>query len=438
MRISFLLVLFLLHGSTFQSIHAEDPAEKPAMLWQAPFTAWSEQDTTNKIVLMLVTNDNAFRDSHSDAKKTAAETTDPSRHGWCAPDFEKSCKRMLEVRPDLKNCISLQSIFAGTPLELSGGKPANTPSRVVLFVCDGNYRILALSVGIPSADELTTLVEDAQEAKLLLGSNDTDRWHTTTLLVQRSKERIGRVWNLKLDEVTQAKEKQFALIRDGAVEPPSSLATLRELFIALQPTFIHDAQLRFGLSTELDARRLVILEQHTETRDPWSQALTPFIAGMELRNTWKIFVEFLWQQCAVAADGDQTDFLTWYDSHLKSGPFVLQVESPSHMQHLPWPPVAAPKHRNGTSWTTTHDFAMKFPVRTITPQQLTVLIRERELKPINFFSPSMARYLLVSSNNRLPQIIREQDLPARFLGLLRRAKTDDKSAMKSIQKEEIR
>ena len=115
MRISFLLVLFLLHGSTFQSIHAEDLAEKPAMLWQAPFTAWSEQDTTNKIVLMLVTNDNAFRDSHSDAKKTAAETTDPSRHGWCAPDFEKSCKRMLEVRPDLKNCISLQSIFAGTP-----------------------------------------------------------------------------------------------------------------------------------------------------------------------------------------------------------------------------------------------------------------------------------------------------------------------------------
>ena len=81
---------------------------------------------------------------------------------------------------------------------------------------------------------------------------------------------------------------------------------------------------------------------------------------------------------------------------------------------------------------------MKFPVRTITPQQLTVLIRERELKPINFFSPSMARYLLVSSNNRLPQIIREQDLPARFLGLLRRAKTDDKSAMKSIKKEEIR
>ena len=420
MRISFLLVLFLLHGSTFQSIHAEDPAEKPAMLWQAPFTAWSEQDTTNKIVLMLVTNDNAFRDSHSDAKKTAAETTDPSRHGWCAPDFEKSCKRMLEVRPDLKNCISLQSIFAGTPLELSGGKPANTPSRVVLFVCDGNYRILALSVGIPSADELTTLVEDAQEAKLLLGSNDTDRWHTTTLLVQRSKERIGRVWNLKLDEVTQAKEKQFALIRDGAVEPPSSLARFESCSLRCKP-YSSMTPSYGSYQFQLDARRLVILEQHTETRDPWSQALTPFIAGMS-GETLENICEFLWQQCAVAADSDQTDFLTWYDSHLKSGPFVLQVESPSHMRHRPWPPIAPPKHRNGTSWTTTHDFAMKFPVRTITPQQLTVLIRERELKPINFFSPSMARYLLVSSNNRLPQIIREQDLPARFLGLLRRPK----------------
>jgi hypothetical protein len=50
----------------------------------------------------------------------------------------------------------------------------------------------------------------------------------------------------------------------------------------------------------------------------------------------------------------------------------------------------------------------------------------------------MVRYLLLSPNNRLPQVIREQDPPARFWGLLRRAKAFEKSGLHPIQKEEIR
>lgn len=435
MRIACLLAIILLQESASPTILGAEPPRDPALDWQAAFTLLSTENQASKLVLMLVTNDDAFLDLPMNAgghKVNAAQPVGQGKHGWCAAEFHRSCQRMLKLRPDLRDRISLQSIIAGTPSELSGGKTSNTPKRVVLFVCDNTYHLLSLSIGIPNADDLLTLIEDAQEVKTLRELAEANPDQTIDILVERNKTRVERLWNLKIQQLTEIKEQGG--LDDDAPHPP----LLHRLFSALQPTYNYDAQTRFGLTTELDRRRLIILEQHSETRYAWCQAITPFIAGMDVKQDWNLFVELLWQQCAVAAGSDQTDFLKWFDEQKNAGAFVMAVQSPSHVQHLPWPPTKAPKHRRGTSWQTAHESATEFPFRTITTQQLTTLVRERDFKPLTFFSPSMVRYLLVSPSNRLPQIIREQDPPARFWGLLKRAQAAGKADLQPIPKEEIR
>ena len=440
MRLSWLIAVFLLQGSGSCSILIAEPLKEPTLNWQAAFTALSAENQASKLVLMLVTNDDAFHDPPAAANRRnadAAQPADQAQQGWCAAEFHHTCHRVLKLRPDLKDKLSLQSVAAGTPSELSGGIASNSPKRVVLFVCDNTYHLLALSIGIPSATDLLTLIEDAQEVKTLRELNEATPDQATKAIVQRNKTRLRRLWNMKLQQMIEAKKQDDALVDNAAAPTTPPLHQLYKLYSALQPTYNYDVQTRFGLTTDLDARRLVILEQHSEARYSWCQAITPFIAGMDVQQDWNIFVELLWQQCAVAAGSDQTEFLKWFDDQKHAGTFVMAVKSPSHVQQFPWPPTKAPKHRNGTSWQKAHDSATEFPFRTITAQQLTALVRERDLKPLTFFSPSMVRYLLVSPNNRLPQIIREKDPPARFWGLLRRAKTADKSDLQPIQKEEI-
>lgn len=448
MRIPTLLAVLTFCAPVPGSLLGADVAQEPALNWQAPFTVLSAEQPTSKLVLMLVTNDDAFLGRpeavHAPnipgkaAKPAAAKPTAHSQHGWCASEFHHTCQRILRSRPDLRNRISLQSIFAGTPLELSGGAAINSPARVFVFVCDSTYHLLALTVGIPNDKDLLTLLEDAQEVKLLSELNEAAPHQITEAIVLRSKKRMGRLWNMKLQEMIEGKEREDALILDGSAESASSVVRFQKLFFGLQPTYNYDVRTRFGLSTKLDERRLVILEQHTEARDSWCQAITPFIAGMDVAENWNLFAELLWQQIAITAGSDQTDLLNWFDEQKRTGSFVMAIESPSHLQHLPWPPTQKPKTRNGTSWQKAHDTATEFPFRAITPQQLTELIRQRDLKPITFFSPSMIRYVLIAPNSRLPQTIHAQDPPARFWGLLRRAKTADKSALQPNQQEEIR
>ena len=437
MRSLLILGPFLLQACVSTGLSGADPAKQPKLVWQTAFTPVSHEQTSETLVLLLITNDDAFIDRAAPAGvQPENEPEKVAHHGWCARDLEHTCKLILKSRPDIEHRLRLQSIFAGTPSELSGGAAINSPARVVLVICDSNYKLLALSTGIPDEDELLTLLEDAQEVKTLLELNDSDPHQITETIVQRSKQRIGRLWNLKLQEFAQTAANARALILEGAATPMSTLIRLQKLFLALQPTYNNDVKTRFGLSTDLDARRLVILEQHSESRYPWCQAVLPFIVGMDVQKDWQIFVELLWEQYAIPTGSDQTELLAWFDEQSKIGPLVLAIESPSHLQRVPWPPTTAPKSRRGTSWKTTHEMATLFPFRVVTPQQLTELIRQREFRPINCVSPSMVRYLLVSPDNRLPQIIREQDPPSRFLGLLRRAKTTDKSAQKPFQKEE--
>ena len=430
--------LFLLQACVSSGLFGADPAEQPELVWQTAFAPVSAGQASETLILLLITNDDGFIDrSAPGGEQPEAEPEEVAQHAWCARDIEQTCKLVVKSRPDLEQRLRFQSIFAGIPSELTGGATINSPARVVLFVCDGNYKLLALTAGIPNQDKLLTLLEDAQEVKTLLDFNDSDPSKVTDAIVQRSKQRIGRLWNQKLQHIAQTAARERDLILEGAAAPMPTLVRLQQLFLALQPTYMQDVKTRFGLSKDLDARRLVILEQHSESRDPWCQSVMPFIIGMDVQKDWQMFVELLWNQYAIPTGSDQTELLAWFDEQRNAGPLVLAITAPSYLQHKRWPPNAS-KSQRGTSWQQTHDVATEFPFRAITPQQLTELIRQREFKSINCASPSMVRYLLVSPDNRLPQIIREQDPPARFLGLLRRAKTTGKSAQKTFQKEEIR
>lgn len=172
MRLSWVLAVFLLQTSASNSILAVGPPEESALNWQAPFTVLSTVNPDSKLVLILVTNDDAFYKHPAGANQpVAAQPPGVAQQGWCAAEFHHTCQQVLQLRPDLKDKISFQSIFAGTPSELSGGQPHTSPKRVVCFLCNKHYKLLALSIGIPNADDLLTLIEDAQEVKILAGLN---------------------------------------------------------------------------------------------------------------------------------------------------------------------------------------------------------------------------------------------------------------------------
>ena len=174
MRLSSVLAVFLLQVSASNSFLAAGPPEEAALNWQSPFTVLSAENPDSKLVLILVTNDDAFYKHPAAANKPVAaqppgvsQQADHAQQGWCVAEFHHTCQRVLKLRPDLKDKISLQSVFAGTPSELSGGNAHTSPKRVVCFLCDKHYKLLAFSIGIPNSDDLLTLIEDAQEVKIL-------------------------------------------------------------------------------------------------------------------------------------------------------------------------------------------------------------------------------------------------------------------------------
>jgi len=59
MRLSSLLAGFVLHGSASFSILGVEPPNHPALNWQAAFTALSAENQASRIVLLVVTNDDA-------------------------------------------------------------------------------------------------------------------------------------------------------------------------------------------------------------------------------------------------------------------------------------------------------------------------------------------------------------------------------------------
>ena len=198
---------------------------------------------------------------------------------------------------------------------------------------------------------------------------------------------------------------------------------LRLLSDALEPVYLADVKLRFGLSETSDRSRLIILEQHPEARRPWCEAMMPFLVNQDCSLIWRELAESLWGHQPVTADTDAPELLQWYELHAKTDSVVLSLQSPFHLRRLPWPPILDKAARRGVGWHEVHQLAQQHPFRTVQPQQLATLIRQRRLPAVDIQQPSLARYLFFEPNKGSPLVIRETDPPGRFAGMLKRSKS---------------
>ena len=89
MRLSSVLAVFLLQVSASNSFLAAGPPEEAALNWQSPFTVLSAENPDSKLVLILVTNDDAFYKHPAAANKPVAaqppgvsQQADHAQQGW--------------------------------------------------------------------------------------------------------------------------------------------------------------------------------------------------------------------------------------------------------------------------------------------------------------------------------------------------------------------
>lgn len=406
-------------------IAADDISSDDSIAWQQPFEAISASQASDALVLILITNEDPFSADGEEGGRAGAKTTRESKAPrptpWCSDVLALSYRQALEHREDLRGRLKLQSMVAGLPAELTGGADRNTPARAIVALCNGNYRLLGLTVGVPDGDDLLTLIEDGQDVAAIQNLHAGQPDAIAKLIAERSGQRLGRRWRRALDETVLAMGG-----RPGEGEPDQEEqfeGRLRWLSDAFEPVYLADVRLRFGLHAANDRTRLIILEQHPESRRPWCESMIPFIAHRDFSLVWRELVESLWGHQPVTAAAEAQDLLQWYDLHAKTDSVVLAVQPPFHLRRIPWPPILDKHAQRGVGWEETHQLAQEHPFRTVQSSQLAVLIRQRSLDPVDIQQPSMARYVFLRPNKNSPLVVREADPPGRFAGLLKRSQS---------------
>ncbi|MDG2224553.1 MAG: hypothetical protein P8L85_24440 [Rubripirellula sp.] len=407
-----------------------------ALRWSKPFEAISPTVNESHLVLLVITNDDPFQaEEHtpsppksgteksgtekSDIKKSEGELVIEEPPVWCGRLLAKAIGKALKVRPDLNDNLSLQALSAGLPPELTAGVPSNQPARAIVFLCDTQYRLLALSVGVPDVDQLLQMIEDAQDVNqsLLLDPELTHR-DLVHALADRNQPRLARLWRNTLHEITLAFDAKLDKpIRVKDLDP--TVERVLELDAALKPAYELDVRLRFGLNDATDHRRLVILEQHPQARLAWCEALTPFVASFNMLDHWRGLVETVWGFPPITAETD-SELQTWVTEQLPSNPVILLISPTQQAALLPWPPATGGKRNQ--AWKKVHEQALAHPYRSVNYQQLATLIHLRQLRPIDAVASPPIRYIMLDRNTSTPATIRENDPPGRFASMLNRSR----------------
>ena len=424
------VLLSLLVSATLYGQEAKDP--RP-LNWQPSFSTISASKADNALVLLVITNADPFLKQNvasEDEPNAPANQAAPDQNKaplatpdiWCATTLTDACRHLIQARPDLEDRLQLQSVSAGIPLQLSDGVPQNRPERAIVLVCDGNYRLLAIRIGVPDNEDLITLVEDAEDVRTIRELNPDNPKRVVEEVTLRNEQRLSRLWKTATTELLKEMDGSLDVDTDPNFKKASN-GRVHRICSALEPTYLADVELRFGLSDAADRTRLVVLEQHTESRLPWCESATPLLVGVDASIRWRELVESLWGHVATAPGDDHRQLLEWYDTNLKSGAVVFMLQPPIHRRHFPWPPVTAPGTRRGMTWQQVHDLALEHSFRQVDAGELAALIRDRDLRPVDIMNPSIARYLMISPGSDMMNVVREQDPPGRFASQLKRSKS---------------
>ena len=421
MRVFLAVAVCLAFGSG-ASADEKRPDPPAALTWSRAFSANSGRNSDRSLVLIYITDDAPFdrarrRAGGSDLEPV--ETEGPRI--WCRDEAERTIRRLLADRPQLASRIELQSLAAGMPTCLTGGKPAGQPSRVITLVCDPTYRLLAFSVGVPNPEELITLIEDGEDVLTTVQFKEGSRAAVVEALAERNEPRLNRQWRQIFAETKLA----FLAPMAGEAKNPDSeeqhVGLMRLLYQRYQPVYAADVGVRFGLTDNQDGVRLLSLEQHCQVRRPWCDSILPFLADRDLRQLWKPLCESVWGFRPIAGNEADADLLAWWDANTAS-PIVLSVKPPAVVDQTEWPPTPiGDANKQILGWDDVQELVVKCRYRTVNSQQLALLIRERQLAEIHLSQPSMTRYLFFGPRSTKPRVIRETDPPGRFVGLLKRA-----------------
>ena len=171
-----------------------------------------------------------------------------------------------------------------------------------------------------------------------------------------------------------------------------------------------------------DQTRLALLEQHVQTREPWCDALLPLIEGQDFSILWRDLLELTWYHPPVFDWEVDQDLLDWIDHQLESSAVVLRLEPPMRTVRPASLPGNASLSKHIERWQTVNQLALEYPFRTVTVQQLAMVMRHRQLKPIDIQQPSLARYIFLEPARPRPLVVGANDSPARFANRLKRAR----------------
>ncbi len=398
------------------AVRSDEAKPTDTIRWGEAFSAISAATSSEKTVLMVITNDDP-------AIATRPSTDqDDNQPLWCLPVLTRSLMKAWQARPELRDKIILQQLPVGMPAKLTGGQLRNQPARAIIAICDGNYRLLSLTVGVPGVDELLTMIEDAEDARTLCQMHqEGSRQKLIASIGQRSAGRLGRMWRGALEEMMVAMgdgdfDEDADVPEATRQKQAGRLVVLHDNY---QPTYLADVKLRFGLTEAADRTRLVILEQHSETRRPWAEAAIPFLVDEDFVTLWQPLCETLWGNAPIQLGQSDEALLQWWDSLGDTDSVVLSLQPPLLTQRLPWPPIT---DKRGLSWSDVQELAVALPYRSVNAQQLSTLLHTRDLKPVDIEMPSRARYLYFESKKKAGSVFREGEAPGRFVGILKRAK----------------
>lgn len=405
----------LLQAQNADEKQAEDQSE--GLTYREPFSGLSPNEIQSKLVVFLITDEDPFAWTKAKLEQANNNRLGGGPDVWCGREFRKSFQKLFVSRPDLKDLCIAQRVVAGLPSNLTAGVRRPLPSRAIIAICDGNYRLLTLSVGVPQSDDLLRLIEDAEEAKTMLSLHGDDPEKVMEAVAARTHSRIRRVYGETLQRLAEPMAGDESLY----TVDEAWIAKYARMIAELQPTYFFDIKLRFGLSDAGDLVRLIVLEQHCETRQNWCDTVAPFVVGRPFRELIHPLVDTTWGTPAVL-DIDATqheELLSWFSSRRENSTVVLSIK-PTHLDRgITWPPPNVSRNPLAKrDWNALEAAMSKHPFRSLDAEQLAVILRANDEMSVDLFSPARARYVFFEADKRKPFLIRENDLPGKFLGRL--------------------
>ena len=394
----------------------QNPSDaEPTLDWQVPLSSLSTDAHGNQLTLMLITDGDPLA-MPPDPPRDAAAVARP----WCEAVFVKSMRGLYEHRPDLRESLQLQHLAAGTPRILTGGTRPELPRRAMLVVFDGEHRLLGWLVGVPESQALVGLIEDAEEVHMVAERLRDEPGGLGAEVARRSIARLDRRWAAALDEQWQ--------LMGGTTEADASetaeqlRARISLLAAVFRRAYVKDVALRFGLTEKLDRTRLAILEQHPQTRRPWCEAMIPFLAGVDFELAWRPVIESVWNRHCVSTMDRADELITWWAAIPEGQSVVLALRPPLLESTKSWPPAPGKDvaSRRGLGWDSLQELLETETYRDVTAHELCHLMHDRQIRAIDIHHPSRVRYLYFESTEKNPVLIREGDIPGRYVALVKR------------------